>query len=112
MMRHRRTRVSVSRYSGSTLPAAPSHAINVLTPSFSIVMRDPLVVYDELYPLHPDVPSTRLAPKTAFTATSSSGAPIDTREVSTQLVPRSGGREVAAAAEVAVHAAATSSPAA
>ena len=37
---------------------------------------------------------------TAFTATQSSGVPSETRSVSTQLVPRSGGL-VLAAAEVA-----------
>ena len=46
--RHRRTRSSASRYFGSTLPAAPSHAISVLTPSFSIFMREPSVVYELL----------------------------------------------------------------
>ena len=46
VMRQRPTRASVSRYFGSTLPAAPSHAISVLTPSLVIVMRDPSVVYE------------------------------------------------------------------
>ena len=48
LIRQRRTRSSVARYFGSTLPAAPSQAISVLTPSFSMVMREPSVVYDEL----------------------------------------------------------------
>ena len=46
LMRQRPTRASAARYFGSTLPAAPSHAINVLTPSFVIVMREPSVVYE------------------------------------------------------------------
>ena len=38
------------------------------------------------------MPETRFGPKIAFTATSASGVPIDTRSVRTQLVPRSGRR--------------------
>ncbi len=48
LMRQRPTRANAARYFVSTLPAAPSHAINVLTPSFLIVMREPSVVYELL----------------------------------------------------------------
>ncbi len=75
----------------------------MLTPSFFRVIRAPLVVYDQLYPLHPDVPLIRVLSNTAFTATPSSGVPSDTRSVSTQFVLRSGSwARAAKAVEVAV----------
>ena len=88
VMRHRPTRSSRARYVGSTLPAAPAtrdqRAHAVVGDGHA---RPVGGVRAGCSRCTPSVPLTRVPSKTAFTATPSSGVPIDTRSVSTQFVP-------------------------